>query len=306
MDKRTLMDPRRLAIFLAVVDEGGFTRAGDSLGVSQPAVSQAVRELEGALGTMLFHRIGRGVRLTPVGEALVLPARQVHRDLENARLVVQEVAGLGAGRLDLACLPTLAADPLGPLLGSFRAAYPEVGVVLANPQDTADLLDFVRSGRCEVGLAAEVAAEGLHSVAIGTQDFLAVLPPGTPCSDPLPARELAAMPLVATPHGSSSRELLDETLRGTDVTVRVVVESAQREALLPLVASGAGSALLPRSLAEVAKRLGCVVAEPVPPVRRRITLVYRDAPMTAAARRFVELARNVGEQSKTGEGPQCA
>jgi len=300
------MDPRRLAIFLAVVDEGGFTRAGDSLGMSQPAVSQAVRELEGALGTMLFHRIGRGVRLTPAGEALVLPARQVHRYLEKARLVVQEVAGLGAGRLDLACLPTLAADPLGPLLRSFRVAYPEVGVVLANAADTADLLHLVRSGRCEVGLGSGVAAEGLHSVVIGNQDFLAVLPPGTTCSDPLPAIELAAMPLVATPHGSSSRELLDEILRGTDGTARVVVETAQREALLPLVASGVGSALLPRSLAEVAKWLGCVVATPVPPVRRSIAVVYRDAPMTVAAVRFVELARSVGERSKAEEGPKCA
>jgi len=99
---------------------------------------------------------------------------------------------------------------------------------------------------------------------------------------------------------------LDEILRGTDGTARVVVETAQREAMLPLVASGVGSALLPRSLAEVAKRLGCVVATPVPPVRRSIAVVYRDAPMTVAAARFVELARSVGEQSKAEEGPKCA
>ena len=65
MHKQSHMDSRRLGIFLSVVDEGGFTAAADALGMSQPAVSQAVRELEDDLGALLFHRIGRGVALTP-------------------------------------------------------------------------------------------------------------------------------------------------------------------------------------------------------------------------------------------------
>ena len=63
------MDIRRLSIFLAVVDEGGFTAAADALAMSQPAVSQAIRELEDDLGAALFHRLGRGVRLTPGGRS---------------------------------------------------------------------------------------------------------------------------------------------------------------------------------------------------------------------------------------------
>jgi len=115
------MDSRRLTIFLAVVDEGSFTAAGDALGMSQPAVSQAVRELEDDLGAALFHRIGRIVQMTSAGEALVMPARQARQDLHIGRLAVEEVAGLGTGRLDLACLPTLAVAPLAPLVGAFRA-----------------------------------------------------------------------------------------------------------------------------------------------------------------------------------------
>ena len=102
------MDTRRLAIFLEVVEQGGFTRAADTLDIAQPSVSQAVRELEAALGTSLFHRLGRSISLTPAGEALVAPARQVRRDLENGLASVEEVTGLGRGRLDIACLPTLA------------------------------------------------------------------------------------------------------------------------------------------------------------------------------------------------------
>jgi len=132
------MDSRRLAIFLAVVDEGGFTAAGDALDLSQPAVSQAIRELEDDLGAVLFHRLGRAVKLTPAGEALVLPARQARQDLAIGRSAVEEIAGLGAGRLDLACLPTLAVAPLAPLVGAFRVAYPGVSVRLSDPEDTAE------------------------------------------------------------------------------------------------------------------------------------------------------------------------
>jgi DNA-binding transcriptional LysR family regulator len=299
VDKQIPMDARRLAIFLAVVDEGGFTRAGDALEMSQPAVSQAVRELEAALGTMLFHRIGRGVRLTPAGEALVLPARQVHRDIQNARLAVGEIAGLEAGRLDIGCLPTLAAAPLAPLVGAFRAAHPDVAIVLADPQDTADLLEFVRLGRCEIGLVGDVATDDLSVVGMGVQDFLVVLPPGTECSDPLPARRLATMPLVAAPPGSSTRGLLDDTLRRAGGVARVVVETAQREALLPLIASGAGAGLLPQPLAEMAALLGCVVARPSPPVARPVALIHRRAPLTPAAQRFIALATEPNKQRET-------
>jgi DNA-binding transcriptional LysR family regulator len=282
---------RRLAIFLEVVDQGGFTRAADALDISQPSVSQAVRELEDDLGTPLFHRLARSVALTPAGEALVLSARQVRRDMENGRLAVEEVAGLGRGRLDLACLPTLAVAPLAPLVGAFRAAYPDVSIVLSDPQDTVELVEFVRSGRSEVGLVEDVAVDDLTSVALGAQDFLVVLPPGTKVASPYRLRQLAAMPLVAAPLGSSTRGLLDDALRAVGATANVVVEAAQREALLPLIASGAGAGLLPRPLAELARALGCVVVEPQPAVSRSVAVVHRPGHLTPAAGRFVELAR---------------
>ncbi len=284
------MDGRRLAIFLAVVHDGGFTAAADALGMSQPAVSQAIKELEADLGADLFHRLGRGVRLTAAGQALVVPARQARRDLEIGRLAVQEVAGLEAGRLDLACLPTLAVAPLAPLVGAFRAAYPKVSIRLSDPQDTAELLQFVRSGEAEVGVTERLEADGLVTVALWSQDFLVVLPPGSTASSPFSVRDLATLPLVATPPGSSTRRLLDDALKRSAADAVVAVEASQREALLPLIVAGAGAGLLPRPLAEIARTLGCVVVEPHPKVSRAVALIHRDGPLTPAARRFVELA----------------
>lgn len=286
------MDVRRLGIFLAVVDEGGFTAAADALGITQPAVSQAVRELEGELGAALFHRIGRSVRLTAAGEALVLPGRMVLHDLNVGRQAVGAVTGLQAGRLSLACLPTLAVAPLAPLVGAYRKAHPGVSIELSDPQDTAQLLDFVRSGRAEVGLVEQVRGDGLVTVDLGAQEFSVVLPQGSEAPDPLPLADLAAYPLVATPPGSSTRRLLDDALAAARVApAQIAVEAAQREALLPLIAAGAGAGLLPATLAPVAQALGCVVVSPRPAVSRSVVLVHRPGTLTQAAQRFVELAR---------------
>jgi LysR family transcriptional regulator, carnitine catabolism transcriptional activator len=290
------MDSRRLAIFLAVVDEGGFTAAGDALDMSQPAVSQAIRELEEDLGAVLFHRLGRAIKLTPAGEALVMPARQARRDLAIGRSVVEEIAGLGAGRLDLACLPTLAVAPLAPLVGAFRAAYPGVSIRLSDPEDTAELLQFIRSGHSEVGLVEHLDADELVTVPLWNQEFSVVLPPGTTAASPFRLRDLAALPLVATPPGSSTRGLLDDALKKSAATATVVVEAAQREALLPLIVAGAGAGLLPRPLADVAAALGCVVVEPQPKVSRAVALVHRDGLLTPSARRFIELAVERGPE----------
>jgi LysR family transcriptional regulator, carnitine catabolism transcriptional activator len=290
IDKRSPIDLRRLDIFLAVVEEGGFSAAADRLDITQPAVSQAIRELEQALGADLFLRLGRKVRLTAAGEALLEPARRTQRDVDIARSAVAEVAGVGAGRLDIACLPTLAVAPLASLVGDFRAAHPGVAIALADPTDTAELVELVGSGRSEVGLVEEVHVEGLTTVSIGEQDFLVVLPPGSPRRDRFPLEELADLALVAPPAGSSTRGLLDQTLAPAGRSPHIVVEAAQREALLPLIVAGSGAGLLPRPLAEVGRGLGCVVVEPQPPVARSIALIYRNGPLTPAARRFVELA----------------
>ena len=140
------MDLRRLRLFLAVVDNDGFTAAAEAEHVAQPAVSLAVKELEAEVGTPLLVRSRHGVRLTVAGEALVPPARQALRDVETAAAAVAAVTGLVAGRLDVASIPTLAADPLADLVGAFRRRHPAVRVRLLAPNDLADVTQAVRSG----------------------------------------------------------------------------------------------------------------------------------------------------------------
>jgi LysR family transcriptional regulator, carnitine catabolism transcriptional activator len=297
------MELRQLAYFLAVADQGGFTAAADTAGVTQPALSLAVRNLEAELGTPLFLRLGRRVALTAAGRALAGPARRAVRDAEAGRAAVTQVHGLEAGELTLCCLPTLAPDPLAGLVGAFRSAHPGVVVELAAPEDTGELLALLSDGRCEIGvgerLEPHVGAAGLRQHGLGAQRLVVILPAGglglVEVSERggdlrCPLGALGGVPLVATPPGTSSRRLLDDGLAAAGIEGNVAVVTAQREAVVPLVVAGAGAALVPESLARTARALGAVVARPDPPVLRHTVLVHRDDALTPAAQRFAELA----------------
>jgi DNA-binding transcriptional LysR family regulator len=299
------MDSRKLAHFVAVVDHNGFTAAADATGTSQPALSIAVRDLEAELGIALFDRVGRRVRLTAAGDALVGPARLVLRDMETARAAVGAVAGVEAGSLTVVSLPTLAADPLAGLVGRYRQVHPGLVVDLAAPEDSSDLLAMVRDGRCEVGITeAADLPEDLAGHEIGEQPLSLILPAnmanglirdGRGVRSPRPPTvalaDLVHVPFVATPTGTSTRRLLDEGFGSIGVRPTVAVVTAQRDAVIPLVVAGAGAALVPAPLAAGAASSGVVVARPLPAVSRRIAVVHRDGPLSPAAARFVALAR---------------
>jgi LysR family carnitine catabolism transcriptional activator len=287
------MDLRRLRLFLAVVDEGGFTAAARAQHTAQPGVSLAVRELEQELGTPLLVRSRQGVTLTAAGEALVPPARQALRDVETAAAAVAAVTGLMAGRLDVASLPTLAADPMAELVGRFRRAHPAVQVRLAGPTDSSELAGAVRSGEVEVGITEEGRAnDGLEEHPLLVQALLAVSPPAGRDADARPLRldRLGDTPLVLSPAGTSLRDVVEAAVREQGVEPVIAVEAVQRDALIPLVLAGAGTTFLPAVLARAAQRMGAVVRPTRPALRRTIVLVHRPGPLAPAARAFVDLA----------------
>ncbi len=285
------MDLRRLRLFLAVADEGGFTAAAAAEHVAQPAVSLAVRELEDELGAALFVRSRAGAVLTPAGQALLGPARQALRDVEHAAAAVAAVTGLVAGHLDVASLPTLAADPVAELVGRFRRDHPKVTVRLGAPLDVDELADAVRTGAAEVGVTEQGPANaGLTEVAIGHQELFAVSPGRGGPTTPLRLDRLAGVPLVLSPRGSSLRVAVESALIAAGTRPEVGVEAAQRDALIPLVLAGAGTTFLPDTLARAAGRLGASVRPTRPRLRRTIAVVHRPGAPGPAAARFLELA----------------
>ena len=287
------MDERRLRYFLAVVDEGGVTRAARRLRVAQPSLSQALRAFETELGVQLFHRVGRGVRPSTAGEALVGPARQILRAIDDARDAIHGVLELRTGTIEIAALATLAVDPMAALIGRFRERYPGVQVQVLEPDSADGVRALVRDGACELGAAhLPLPGDQLTAHPLGEQELLFVFgPQAPPASDrPLGARELARTPLVVSPPGTSTRMLLEQALGAVGVTPQIAVQTAAREAIVPLVLAGAGAALLPAPLAREAQRRGAIVRSARPAITRTVGLIHRNAPLSAGARSFLALA----------------
>jgi DNA-binding transcriptional LysR family regulator len=288
------MDLRQLEYVVAVVDEGGFTKAAAAVHVAQPSLSQSVRSLEAELGVDLFHRTRRGVTLTAAGEALLGPARQALRDAATARAAVAQVAGLDAGHLDLVSLPTLAVDPAAELIGRFRRAHPNVTVRLVEPEDVYAVAAHVRDGSSEIGVAElPLSGDDLVVHPLASQEFVALVPAALDHAvgrgATVSIRTLARQPLVTTPAGTSTRRQLDDAFAAAGLELQVAVETDHREAIGPLVHAGAGIAVLPRPLAD-ASTADVVVREIRPSIVRRIGLVHRPGPLSPAAQRFVALA----------------
>lgn len=288
------MELRQAEYVLAVVDHGSFTAGAAALGVAQPSLSEAIRRLEGELDVRLFHRISRRVELTDAGRAFEGPARRMLRERALCFDAVGAVRGLDAGTLDVVALATLAVDPLATLIGRFRVAHPGVFVRVAEPEDARDVEERVADGRSELGLAElPPRRDDLVTIALERQEIVAVCPPGTrdAASGRLPVARLAQMPLIATPPGTSTRDLLDGALASVGLRADVAVETSHREAIGPLVLGGAGTSFLPRSMADALGARGAVVAPLVPAVHRTIGLLHRASPLTPAGRAFVEMAR---------------
>ena len=265
------MELHQIRYALAVVDEGTFTAAAAACFVAQPSLSHAVGALERELGVELFRRVGRRPVLTAAE--------------------VEAVAGVVAGHLDLVALPTLAVSPVTPLVGAFRTAHPAVTVRLAHPEGTAALIDAVRSGDSEVGITElPVAARRIKAIPLSRQELVAILPPGSPPVARLRLHALARFPLVTLRVGGSTRDMLDAAFEAAGATPTIAVETDQREAVVPLVLAGAGAAVVPAPMAEVARQQGAVVARLTPALWRDLGLVHREATLSPAARAFIALA----------------
>lgn len=290
------MDARQLQYFLTVVDEGGVRAAADKLFVAQPSISQSIRSLERSVGSDLFTRTGRRLKLTAAGEALVSPARQVLHWLELSRANVEAVSGLRRGRIVIATMPSQAVDPLPAILDRFVSTYPLVQVAIRAAGTPGEVAALVHSGEVELGIAATttpIPANGLVLHPIAIQGFIVVAPREShlPTSDPLTYAHLDGHRLIVGQPGTGMRRVADEVLADNPST-SIVVESEHREAILPMVLAGAGTAIMAEGWRSLAEHLGLRVHDLRTDIELTVAVLQRDAALSPAATEFLRLMRH--------------
>lgn len=289
------MDLRQLRYFLAVVEYGGVHRAAAALRVAQPSLSQSLRNLEKDLRTELFYRVGRGLVLAPAGEALMGPARQMLRTHDSAYEAVREVRDVEGGRVDVASLADLSADPAAIWVAQFRVDNPRVRARVEERGHVSEVTELVKSGECEIGVSVlPMPRDGLVHERLLVQHFVLVAPPGTDDQFDATVRlgDLGGVPLVVGERHATTREWIESMLRSCDVEPLVSVEVPQRGAVVPMVLNGAGAAIVPLRMALDAHLRDAVVREVDPPLRRDIGAIHRPGALTPASAAFLEHTRD--------------
>ena len=147
------MEIHQLRYFVAVADEGNFSRAAAKVRVAQPSLSQQIRKLEAEIGQPLFDRLPRSVVLTEAGRCFIDYARQILASIGDARRCVDELKDAVTGKLAVGAIPTIAPYVLPDLVVKFQKDYPEVTLELV--EDVTDgITRRIEAGELDVALAS--------------------------------------------------------------------------------------------------------------------------------------------------------
>ena len=307
---------RQLLLVAHLGREGHLGRAAAAMGISQPAATRLLQEMEDTLGCTLFARGARGMQATPGGEVLLRYARQVLNDFGTAR---RELAALAAGlhgTLRVGSVPSALPPLLAPMLAQFKQRHARVAVTIEVA--TSDVM-LVQLGRGEVDLMLGRLLEGHHddeheAVPVLDEPQVVVARQGHPLhsAPDLNLRELARWPWVVQPPGSPQAGRFAAMMREAGVHKRLdITETASTIATTALLEASDMLAVMPASLAAHYARLGVLDTVPLPlPLRvPDVHLVWRrgrELSAPAAAFRDMVLARRAAESAKADPSPSAA
>lgn len=236
------MTLEQLRIFVAVAERQHMTRAAQALNITQSAASAAIAALEARHDTRLFDRVGRGLALSEAGRAFLPEARAVLARAADAGRLLDDLAGLKRGRIDIFASQTVGAYWLPPRLAAFGRAHPGIELHLAIG-NTAHVTEAVQSGAVELGFVeGAVEAPLLERRRIGADRLVMVATPDHPASQGgFALSALTAHRWVRREAGSGTRSEFEQALRDLGIdpdALPCALVLASNEAILSAVTQG--------------------------------------------------------------------
>ena len=294
------MDIRRLEIFAKVAELGSFSRAAESLFLTQPTISEHVRALEDELGVQLLDRLGRGATPTRAGQLLLSYAHRMLALSREAHQALERFQGRMSGELIVGGSTIPGEYVLPALVGQFKAKYPDILISLLIGS-TRQVSDWLEEGRVEVGVVgAQPASRALESKELMADELVVVVPATHAWATRRTTTlvDLQKEPMIVRERGSGSREALEHALHEAGLSLaalRVVGEMGSTQAVKQAVRAGIGIALVSKRAVEDECRAGllaCVKVKDLRVARAFHLVTHRDRSRSPLAQAFVDFVES--------------
>jgi len=286
----TSMDIRHLRYFVAIAEEGTISKAALRLRVAQPALSLQLRKLEAELGSELLHRTARGVSVTASGAKLLTHARDIIQRIDGAREDVQGAAPQPTGSVILGMSQSVAMMLCTPLIQQMLDEFPGIRLRICE-SNTGHIPELVRSGRLDLGVVFRLdEGQELVSRAVIEEDLYLVGPRMEGEEPQVELAELAMLPMILPGRPHSLRELIVESMRRENVSLKIVAEVDAIPQIKELVAGGLGYTILSHASVRPELETGRLVARRIasPSITRAVIFCRSAACSPSRALQTVE------------------
>lgn len=237
-------------IFYFVAKAGSFTQAGEELCISQPAVSQAIKLLETNLGSKLFIRIPKGVKLTPEGEVLYNYVQRGYEYMVMGEQKFQKMLDLENGEIRIGASDMTLQFYLLPFLEKFHERFPKIKVTVTNAP-TPETLDYLYDGKIDFGIVSEPFETKAEVSVIRVKEIQDTFVAGSKFNylngRTMKYKELEELPIICLEHNTSSRRFIDEYLMTKNVVLMPEFELAMSDIIVKFAGRNLG--------------IGCVVSD---------------------------------------------
>jgi LysR family nitrogen assimilation transcriptional regulator len=295
------MELRQLQYFLAVADNGSLSKASTVLGVAQPALSRAVRQLEDALQTRLFDRHGRGIRLTEQGTQFQVSVDSVVRRLLQAGTDLRAGAGVPAGSVTFGMPPSMSTLVGARLVETFLKRYPRVKLHIVVAL-SGYLNEWLVAGSLDLAIIndarrnAHVSMDPLLTVDLFHVALRSTVDPGERDHRTVAFGRLLNAPLALPGRHHGLRRQLDAVAQSKGAKLNVIVEMDAVEAIKELVRRGIAATVLPPALVQQQAADSTFVVRRIvdPGITMQLMIAYSpQRPTTLAMRELVRTLRTV-------------
>ena len=302
------MADRRLQVFHTVARLLSFTKAAESLHMTQPAVTFQVRQLEEYFNTRLFDRTHNRINLTEAGQRVYEFADRIfelYSEMENS---VRDLTGEVSGVLMLGASTTISEYMLPALLGDFKAKYPEV-IIRLRVSNTDGIVSMVENNTIDLGVVeAPVHNKNLVVENCRMDPMVLIVPPGHELanSTSVAMDKLIEYPYICREEGSGTREVMLEHLvaQGMDpANLNIVMELGSPEAVKGAVEAGMGISIISKATIAKELKLGTLIGLPLaPPIERPFSFVHQKQKFRLRAiEKLLDFARNYCKEHPTAD-----